>query len=302
MVGYGINVNGQQTKIDLNLSSSYMSISNGTGGVTIGSFSDAGRITISSSGLGNSILYNSVISGKSNAGLCLSSNYFYTPEIQTGALVTGYMFVNGIKLDQRGNYLCFSTGDGIFTKDVLLKSTITDSGVTSSDYATPCVSTLYSHTAAFGWDDKSYLHLLIDGKTYWCSGTFSDERTKKNISDIENIKNIYLDFSPKKYKYKDIGLVDSGKYHTGLIAQDIIQTFENNGLNAEEYDLVYTVDNKNDLVKGFDSSKSIYRLNYENLHALHIAFSKEFYYEYQDQIQKLKNRVAELETKLQGEV
>ena len=87
-----------------------------------------------------------------------------------------------------------------------------------------------------------------------------------------------------------------------MIAQDIIQTFENNGLNAEEYDLVYTVDNKNDLVKGFDSSKSIYRLNYENLHALHIAFSKEFYYEYQDQIQKLKNRVAELETKLQGEV
>ena len=302
LTGYGTEVNGQQTKIDLNLSSSYMSISNGTGGVTIGSFSDAGRVTISSSGLGNSILYNSVISGKSNAGLCLSSNYFYTPEIQTGALVTGYIFVNGIKLDQRGNYLCLSTGDGIFTKDVLLKSTITDSGVTSSYYATPCVSTLYSHTAAFGWDDKSYLHLLIDGKTYWCSGTFSDERTKKNISDIENIKNIYLDFSPKKYKYKDIGVVDSGKYHTGLIAQDIIQTFENNGLNAEEYDLVYTVDNKNDLVKGFDSSKSIYRLNYENLHALHIAFSKEFYYEYQDQIQKLKNRVAELETKLQGEV
>lgn len=156
--------------------------------------------------------------------------------------------------------------------------------------------------------------LSVDGAT-WISGNLycnggkvhgdsgSDMRIKRDFSSIKNIKNLYLGFKPKCYKYKEVYYKDKNirdeDYHFGLIAQEVIKNFENNGLDISNYNIVeetkcFDGSNENGLI--LDGKKLM--INYENLHALHIAFGQGLYNEFTNEINEIKKNIKKIENML----
>ena len=134
----------------------------------------------------------------------------------------------------------------------------------------------------------------------------SDLRLKKEIISLTDIKQIYLAFKPKSYKFKDTKYENNEKIHTGLIAQQVINTLTDNGVDWKDTDLVEEYKCRDYMDEGQYTGKTAYRINYENLHAYHIAFSQEMYKEIQilkeennkkdEEISKLKERLEKLES------
>ena len=116
----------------------------------------------------------------------------------------------------------------------------------------------------------------------------SDLRLKQNINyDISKYDNLFDSLKPASYQFKsDL----NPKTHLGFIAQEIEQSLFNNNLTRKDFAGVTIYgegfDEKTDTILNLD--KTTYALGYNELHALEVR-----------QIQLLKARVQELETKIE---
>ena len=134
----------------------------------------------------------------------------------------------------------------------------------------------------------------------------SDLRLKKEIISLTDIRQIYLAFKPKSYKFKDTKYENNEKIHTGLIAQQVINTLTDNGVDWKDTDLVEEYKCRDYMDEGQYTGETAYRINYENLHAFHISFSQGMYKEIQilkeennkkdQEIALLKERLDKLES------
>ena len=128
---------------------------------------------------------------------------------------------------------------------------------------------------------------------YVQSKTSSDERVKKNFSSLPiQIDKIFDSLYPQQYEFNDI--LEKDGIWFGDTSQHIQSVFKENGLDINDYAIVR--DRKVNMFNGesnyIDAETDKYHyINQDNIIWMCV-----------DQIQKLKNRVAELETKLQGEV
>lgn len=118
--------------------------------------------------------------------------------------------------------------------------------------------------------------------TLWSSimnhvgATTSDARVKKDIEILNNKYNTFFDtLQPKRYKYID---GTSNRYHTGFIAQEIVQALEDSGLNTLDFAAVMLEP---------DDDGPVWRLRRDEFVALNTW-----------QIQLLKPRVAAIEEKI----
>ena len=140
-----------------------------------------------------------------------------------------------------------------------------------------------------GYATTSY----VDSKV--SSSSSSDFRFKKNITNInDTFKDVYMDFKVKQYTFKDgVNISEPSKIHFGLIAQQVNSNLISHNLTADDYDLVETINNN----ESYDSLESLYtgsdqhyKINYENLHGMHIMMIQE----QQKEIELLKSEIAEL--------
>ena len=123
-------------------------------------------------------------------------------------------------------------------------------------------------------------------------GSSSDWYLKKNIEDLSNKYDIFFDnLKPVRFKYKD---GTSGRYHTGLIAQEVVTAIQKAQLTEQEVAAIistpitkeeYELISKDTEIS--EIPEQIYAIRYTELVALNI-----------DQVQKLKKRIADLETRL----
>ena len=130
----------------------------------------------------------------------------------------------------------------------------------------------------------------------------SDLRLKKEITSLNNVSQVYLSFKPKLYKFKDTKYENNEKIHTGLIAQQVINTLADNGVDWKDTDLVEEYKCRDYMDEGQYTGETAYRINYENLHAYHIAFSQEMHQEIQqlkDENKKKDEKISELEKRLE---
>ena len=117
--------------------------------------------------------------------------------------------------------------------------------------------------------------LYVAGKQI-TSSTTSDERLKTNISSLDNkVYEAYMSLFPKKYNYKKESLIENNGMSLGLIAQDVIKTFDSFNLNYENYDLVNKIKTDNIEQKKILGTDYYYAINYNSLHALHIFVNKQ---------------------------
>ena len=109
----------------------------------------------------------------------------------------------------------------------------------------------------------------------WISS--SDEKLKNTIEELDDKYSVLFDsLTPRSYKFND---GKSGRKHTGLIAQEVVEAMKKAGISIDEYGLACAFGNPND-------PKTEWGLRYEELIAICIK-----------EIQKLKSRVKELEEK-----
>lgn len=204
-----------------------------------------------------------------------------------------------------------------------------------------------SNAAEYYWKDsgghKYYMHGINDtsvflcqyggGKTYYgCNGTpqnvtedyeivnkqylknnyqaktSSDFRLKKDIRSMENIDEIYLSFKPKFYRFKDEKVENNEKIRSGLLAQQVIAILQENDEDWKQNDLVEEYNCREYMDEGQYTGDTAYRINYENLHAYHIAFAQSMYKkietlekqnkEKDEKINDLEQRLSKLESLL----
>lgn len=100
----------------------------------------------------------------------------------------------------------------------------------------------------------------------------SDFRLKKDIANINQIDvdGIYDSFKAKSYRMK--GDQSNEKIHFGLLAQELMSLLNKYGHDYRDFDLIEERENLPYYDDGmYASGGTHYAINYENLHALHIA-------------------------------
>ena len=101
--------------------------------------------------------------------------------------------------------------------------------------------------------------------------TSSDKRLKKNIKDLIDIEDKYMGLQPVSYKYKKH--VNDNDIHYGFVAQDVEKQFPNCGL--VEYDKEIITEGERKYIK----NDGVYRLNYQEFNALHVAMIQKHHME-----------------------
>ncbi len=121
----------------------------------------------------------------------------------------------------------------------------------------------------------------------------SDERLKTDIKPLGDVKDIYMDFEPISYHFKR-GLKGYEKeLQYGLSAQKVQKAFEDHGVtdNALVWKVAPDKDFREDKYTG---NKAVYKLDKDQLHAMHIQMIQS----QQKEIELLKQKNEDLERRL----
>ncbi|MFA6873407.1 MAG: tail fiber domain-containing protein, partial [Bacteroidaceae bacterium] len=179
--------------------------------------------------------------------------------------------------------------------DSLSVQTATIGGTNFSGHTHTTGSTVTASLSASSNGQGNYIRFLNTGgegaTTGWCWNSFvhataSDMRLKKDIQSISYAEDIYKDLKPKSYRFKDTK--EDGKKHYGLLAQQVVKNLTDKGIDYKDTALIEEVQNQPGRDDGmYCKDGKHYRINYEELHGLHIAT-----------IQSLMRRVEELEKKI----
>lgn len=114
----------------------------------------------------------------------------------------------------------------------------------------------------------------------------SDGRLKEIHGTLNRVRDFYMSLEPIKYNFKKgITSKDSTKTHYGLVAQDVLKSY--NKYYKDEQSIVLQQDSDED-TKAITGDDKKYVINYDELHAFHIAM-----------IQELRKEVDELKAEIQ---
>ena len=209
----------------------------------------------------------------------------------------GWVIINGQESVTSGKALYVETGTGQDWANAVLFNTIRPKIYWGNCYA---MYWLWSHTYDGTQWNGQLVYSIDNTSVYFKADSFSDGRLKRNIKSIKNIKNLYLDLRPVTFTYKnDIVSTFDNKIHQGLIAQELEALLYSYGLDVDKYHFIESR-------KIFKDDNTYYKsINYDNFHALHIAFNQQFYKEFievkeiqEEKIKALQNRIEQLELEL----
>ena len=142
---------------------------------------------------------------------------------------------------------------------------------------------MFSNVGAVGWD---YAHRTFQIGT-------SDFRLKKDLHRLssEEISEMYLKLKPYEYRYKSN--LNDDKIYTGLLAQEVKNLFEKNGIDWTQYAFLQEITPLDGTDEGEYIGERGYGINYNNLHSWHILMIQK----QQMEINTLKERIEKLEEK-----
>jgi len=225
-----------------------------------------------------------------------TSSSDYTAQISLSPLQGGHFFIESsayMGITAQNDLNIESTSGKIYIKGGDKDSMVYISRTGGKTYE-PVTSWTYGHHMWLDWTGSSII-CRVDATNFTLSHS-SDKRLKKDIDELdEKLINTYMSLKPSSYVFKDDGAYHKDGREFGLIAQDIIQAFANNGLDFKDYTLVNVENTLDDKQRKFlNGDDHYYSVDYDNLHALHILVNKN----QEKRIQYLEMEIEKLKKKL----
>ena len=181
--------------------------------------------------------------------------------------------------------------------------------VTSQGYAkTSDIPSVPSST----YLDNRYMHDKVSGGSdgtgsvfvhaiYYSSGTLtvttasvssSDERLKTNISDMPDMESVYLKFKPKKFRFDDRLKGYDHRWHYGLFAQTVEKDLADSGIFLDDTGLIWKEPVYDDFhEREVIGDESVYKLDKDELHAMHIQMIQKLWNRCNDQQDKINDLI-----------
>lgn len=141
----------------------------------------------------------------------------------------------------------------------------------------------------FGFDTNSVNFYFANNKGGYIGGNkaWTNTSDKRLKTDIEDLPDVYVDvwqeLQPKMFKWGDLNSPD-GKYHFGLIAQDVMESFDKRGLDYKDFGIIGEFK-----IEG-DTETEYYAITYEYYNMMTAAVVKK----QQKEIDELKLLVQQL--------
>ena len=217
-----------------------------------------------------------------NCKLITSGNNLYYYGCFNGKwYVNDYLYFN----DATAGYLGYTTQNS--SKYPYLSGTWYASTIQHGSYGSYRISidgdqVTWYYGSTFLGELESYSSGYVDVQGTWKTNgnnwiSSSDRRVKKDIADFDDRYEILFNkLKPRNYKYVD---GNKGRVHSGFIAQEVTEAIEESKMTIDEVAYVCAFENK--------EGETYYGLRYEELIAINTW-----------QIQKLKERIKQLEDKL----
>lgn len=131
---------------------------------------------------------------------------------------------------------------------------------------------------------------------YVKSKVSSDERIKKNIVDIPNIKDVYMDIPVYQFEYN--GILERDGICFGTTAQGIERAFEKHKLDIDKYNIVQKRQPSvfNGEYKYIPTGDDLHYINWENINGMSVYMIQELV----KNLEALQQEVEDLKSKLGG--
>lgn len=120
----------------------------------------------------------------------------------------------------------------------------------------------------------------------------SDMRLKKDVSDVFDISDFYMNLKPTVHRYKTgSGIGEDDKLQFGLIAQWTEHDMRKNKLNPSIYSLIKKTKPFADTEQSkYTNGDDVYNIDYDQFHAMHIYMIQK----QQKEIEEIKEEIREL--------
>lgn len=124
----------------------------------------------------------------------------------------------------------------------------------------------------------------------------SDERIKKNIVDIPNIKDVYMDIPVYQFEYNDI--LERDGICFGTTAQGVERAFEKHKLDIDKYNIVQKRQPSvfNGEYKYIPTGDDLHYINWENINGMSVYMIQELV----KNLEALQQEMEDLKSKLGG--
>lgn len=131
---------------------------------------------------------------------------------------------------------------------------------------------------------------------YVKSKVSSDERIKKNIVDIPNVKDVYMDIPVYQFEYN--GILERDGICFGTTAQGIERAFEKHKLDIDKYNIVQKRQPSvfNGEYKYIPTGDDLHYINWENINGMSVYMIQELVKD----VETLKQEMEDLKSKLGG--
>jgi len=194
-------------------------------------------------------------------------------------------FIKFIDVQPRG--IRFWDADSNYIKGICSDTNDIRIGCGSDDTIVPvdsyCGFSADGYTTVYG-RKNIYLHGVESITANREISISSDKRLKTNISSINNkLIDVYMNINPVCFNWKD----DDSGIQLGVIAQDVIQAFRNNGLDYTQYGIIETNNIKNE--------KEYYSVVYNHLNILTMKFVQN----HEQQIRELNKYIDSLKYEIE---
>lgn len=113
---------------------------------------------------------------------------------------------------------------------------------------------------------------------------------------MPDLTSLYMNLKPKKFKFNNILSGYDRSWHYGLMAQDVEHELNLMGISLEDTGLIYKVDCEDGFhEKDIVGNSKIYKLDKNELHALHIQMIQRLKIEFDKFVEKVNDKMLTLE-------
>lgn len=260
-----------------------------------GNVSMKGKVKATSGSVGPFNITNNGLEWASG-GTKIWSNVIFTEYIEP-TFSNKHVALGALALSNRGKVDIYSSDGGIYINDIYFNPN------NAIELNSSKVKVVYSSVGNVKIENcqgfisegtSGYGNLATVG--YVKSKVSSDERIKKNIVDIPNVKDVYMDIPVYQFEYN--GILERDGICFGTTAQGIERAFEKHKLDIDKYNIVQKRQPSvfNGEYKYIPTGDDLHYINWENINGMSVYMIQELV----KNLEALQQEMEDLKSKLGG--